>query len=52
MHVGNASGAAHANVTGGFKVGSLEAELMLSLSAAVITYVVDYYNSLLVEPLF
>lgn len=49
---GSASGAAHANVTGGFKVGSLEAELMLSLSAAVITYVVDYYNSLLVEPLF
>jgi hypothetical protein len=35
---GSASGAAHANVTGGFKVGSLEAELILSLSAAVITY--------------
>lgn len=41
---GSASGAAHANTTGGFAVGHLEAELVLSLSAAVITYVVDHYN--------
>lgn len=49
---GSASGAAHANTTGGFAVGSLEAELVLSLSAAVITYVVDHYNSRVEEPLF
>ena len=49
---GSASGAAHANTTSGFQVGSLEAELVLSLSAAVITYVVDHYNSRVEEPLF
>jgi hypothetical protein len=49
---GSASGAAHANTADGFQVGHLEAELVLSLSAAVITYIVDHYNSRIEEPLF
>ena len=42
---GSASGAAHANTAGGFVVGPLEAEFVLSESAAAITYVVDHYYS-------
>ena len=49
---GGATGAAHANTTDGFQVTTLEAELVLSLSAAVITYIVDHYNRKVEEPPF
>lgn len=42
---GSGTGVSHGN-TEGFRIGGLEAEMVLSVSAALITYVVDHYNSL------
>ncbi len=42
---GSGTGVSHGN-TEGFPIGSLEAEMVLSVSAALITYIVDHYTSL------
>ena len=42
---GSGTGVAHGN-TDGYRIGNVEAEMVLSVSAALISYVVDHYNGL------